>query len=464
LLVDGEEYFPALRAALLQARKQILIAGWDFDSRVVLPPPASRAEADELLTAPSQLADLLGYLVRTRPELEIHVIRWDYHWMFRDDREADTRQRLEAVGVHFHDDRGHPVTGCVHHKLVVIDDVLAFCGGMDLTHARWDTCSHDPKDVRRRNHAGAPYMPVHDTQLCVSGPVAADLGDYLRENWPAPESVPERVIAAQEFWPAGLRVDFEEIRTGICRTRPATPDGPAIREIESFYLDAIAATERFLYIENQYFTSTRIAQAIAEQCAREPVLEGLLVGMERPKTLIELHTMGYGLTQFSRVLELHGAAARVPMVAAVCDKQAINMHSKLALFDDRWLTCGSANLNRRSMGFDIECNLALEADTPSHRERMSFLRTRLLAEHLGMQTDEVREALRIHGMARLTDVAHRARRLVPQQPEQLQPRLGPVLAPFFDREEGWLVGRTSSAADVAAAQPSDASPGHGATT
>jgi phosphatidylserine/phosphatidylglycerophosphate/cardiolipin synthase-like enzyme len=173
--------------------------------------------------------------------------------------------------------------------------------------------------------------------------------------------------------------------------------------------------------------------------------------MERPKTPAELHTMGYGLTQFSRVLELNRVDRRVPLVAALSGGQAINMHSKLALFDDRWLTCGSANLNRRSMGFDIECNLALEASTAAHRQRMKLLRMRLLAEHVGMQPEEVSRALRTHGMAALPNVAQRSRRLVPLQPQQLQPRLGPVLAPLFDREEHWLRGRSAHSSRHASA-------------
>ena len=29
-----------------------------------------------------------------------------------------------------------------HQKIVVIDDCLAFCGGIDMTSARWDTREH----------------------------------------------------------------------------------------------------------------------------------------------------------------------------------------------------------------------------------------------------------------------------------------------------------------------------------
>ena len=199
-----------LRRALLQAREQVLIAGWDFDSRILLPPAPGEPSDD----APLTLGELLGYLVRTRPGLKIHVARWDYHWVYRADRERDTREQLERRGVCFYEYRDHPLTGCVHHKIVVIDDALAFCGGIDLTHQRWDSSRHEPSDPGRIDPSGTPYRPVHDTQLCVAGPIAACLGDYLRAGWPEPAVLPPRVIP-HELWPEGLRVEFENIRESL---------------------------------------------------------------------------------------------------------------------------------------------------------------------------------------------------------------------------------------------------------
>jgi phospholipase D1/2 len=438
LLVDGEDYFATVRQALLKARKQILIAGWDFDSRTLLPPRDSDPASGELRSAPLVLGEFLGYLARTRPGLSIDVVRWAYPWIYRDDRERDTREQLERVGVRFHDDRGHPVTGSVHHKIVVIDGVLGFCGGMDLTHDRWDTSRHWPNDTRRRNLDGSTYMPVHDTVLCVSGPAAQLLWQYLSQVWPVPDARPIAPGVTDELWPDRLRVDFRNVRVGLSRTCPASLDREAIREIEAFYLAAIAATERVLYIENQYFTSPRIAQAIAERCRREAKLEGLLVGMEKPKTPGELHTMGYGLTQFHKILEAAGVEQRAPLVAPISGDRAINLHSKLAIFDDRWLTCGSANLNRRSMGFDVECNLVLEAGDPLHCERIKQIRNRLVGEHLDLDVHEVARAMRTHGIAKLPGMAGRSRRLVPLRPQELRPVLGPILAPLFDREEDWI--------------------------
>jgi len=431
LLVDGDEYFKALRSALLQARRQILIAGWDFDSRVHLP----RAAGEPAEAAPEALGELLGFLKRRDPALEIQVVRWDYHWFYSDDRELDTRSRLTELGIPFHDDASHPITGCIHHKVVTIDGVLAFCGGIDLTHKRWDTCAHAVDDIRRQDPGGKPYIPVHDTQLCVSGPIARELSEYLIEHWPAAER-PPIVEGACELWPENLHVDFHNARVGIARTLPALGTRESVREIEAFYLQAIARVEHAIYMENQYFTSTRIARALAERFRSQPRLEGLLVGMDRPKTQAELHTMGYGRSAFCSVLDEMGVGDRIPLVAALSADTGINLHSKLAVFDDRWLTVGSANLNRRSMGFDVECNLIVEATTSEQRTRIRELRNRLIAEHTGLNADELAAALRTHGLTRLHELPARSRRLVhiDVQMRALEPNLGPLLAPIFDPE------------------------------
>jgi uncharacterized membrane protein YdjX (TVP38/TMEM64 family) len=72
----------------------------------------------------------------------------------------------------------------------------------------------------------------------------------------------------------------------------------------------------------------------------------------------------------------------------------LNLHSKLLVVDDDLLTIGSANLSNRSMGFDTECNLVLEAAGEERvRRAIAGLRNRLLAEHLG--TDPARVDVQI---------------------------------------------------------------------
>jgi phospholipase D1/2 len=152
-----------------------------------------------------------------------------------------------------------------------------------------------------------------------------------------------------------------------------------------------------------------------------------------------LHTMGYGRSAFCEVLRRARVNDRVPLVAALTGDSGINLHSKLAIFDDRALTVGSANLNRRSMGFDVECNLILEATTAEHRATIEKLRSRLLAEHLGAEEHELADALRTQGLSRLPEQFDRSRRLVrvDARSRPLEPNLGPLLAPIFDPEEPW---------------------------
>ena len=82
----------------------------------------------------------------------------------------------------FRYDNTHPVGGSHHQKIVVIDDAVAFSGGIDLTSRRWDTCEHSPQN-QHRVMAGTPYPPFHDMMMAVEGPAARALGDLVRERW-----------------------------------------------------------------------------------------------------------------------------------------------------------------------------------------------------------------------------------------------------------------------------------------
>ena len=67
----------------------------------------------------------------------------------------------------------------------------------------------------------------------------------------------------------------------------------------------------------------------------------------------------------------------------------IYVHAKIMVIDDWLLRVGSSNLNNRSMGFDTECDLAMEARVGSAedervRETILMIRHDLLCEHLGV--------------------------------------------------------------------------------
>ena len=66
--------------------------------------------------------------------------------------------------------------------------------------------------------------------------------------------------------------------------------------------------------------------------------------------------------------------------------------------DDEWLRIGSANINNRSMGVDTECDVAIEAAGRADvTQAIRGLRNKLLAEHLGVTTEEVARQLELTG-------------------------------------------------------------------
>ena len=70
-----------------------------------------------------------------------------------------------------------------HQKIVVVDDAVAFSGGLDLTTRRWDTRAHRLDDPGRVDLAGVPYAPFHDVQAIVDGKAAAALAELARVRW-----------------------------------------------------------------------------------------------------------------------------------------------------------------------------------------------------------------------------------------------------------------------------------------
>jgi uncharacterized membrane protein YdjX (TVP38/TMEM64 family) len=277
---------------------------------------------------------------------------------------------------------------------VVIDNRLAFCGGLDLSNSRWDTPQHETEDPRRQDPNGKPYNPVHDLQMAVSGDAAAKLGELFSERWAMATGTPidYQDSRSAEPWPKDLTPDLKDIKVAIARTLPAYKNRQEVREVQTLYRDGIGAAEKFIYIENQYFTSTSIAKMLAESLSETEGPEIVLVLPRESSGWLEQSTMD---ALRARILKKLFAADRHDRLRlfypALSDgKTAAYVHSKTMIVDDQLLIIGSANLSNRSMGLDSECCLAVEAEGDDRiTEPIAALRNRLLAEHLNVSQDAV---------------------------------------------------------------------------
>jgi phosphatidylserine/phosphatidylglycerophosphate/cardiolipin synthase-like enzyme/uncharacterized membrane protein YdjX (TVP38/TMEM64 family) len=400
LLVDGAAYFDALAAAIDRAERSILMLGWDFHSRTrLLRDPQADPRADEL-------GSRLDAAARRHPRLRVRLLGWDFAPLFALEREVLPLLRLDRwrhPRVHFRLDDRHPLGGSHHQKLVVIDDALAFCGGFDVTACRWDTPAHAAHEPRRRDPGYGDYRPFHDVQMAVDGEAARRLGELARERWQRATGRRLRPVTdAADPWPGSLPVDLEDVGVGIARTVPAGVDGHGgAREVERLHVAALRAARRFVYLENQYLTSSVLGDVLAERLREAEGPEIVVVVPASCSGWLEEATMG---VLRARLVERLRAADRHdrlriyhPRLPGVGDGE-LSLHAKIAIVDDRLLRVGSANLSNRSMGVDTECDLAIE-DPGSARvgRAIAGFRRRLLAEHLGREPDEVAGAEREEG-------------------------------------------------------------------
>ena len=121
-------------------------------------------------------------------------------------------------------------------------------------------------------------MPWHDSTMILAGPVGEALADLGNERWQRATNKQLRDVKGDgENWPENLEPDFTNVDVAISRTRAEYDGYPEIREIEQLYLDMIVAAKRFIYFENQYFTSAKIAAAIAERLDEDDPPEVVMV-------------------------------------------------------------------------------------------------------------------------------------------------------------------------------------------
>jgi phospholipase D1/2 len=416
-LIDGNAYFRAFAQAARKAQRSILITGWEFHSRTRLL-CAEDNGGTELL-----LGGFLNDLVRERRGLEIHILIWDYPVLFGIDREWAPILGLgwkPRRRVHFRHDNTHPVGGCHHQKVVVIDDAVAFNGGIDLTVRRWDTCAHEA-GTAQRSSLGSPYPPFHDLMMAVEGDAARSLGDLVRERWRLAtgdtlEPVVSRkrrwlqrgrrpVVPAASVWPESLGGSLRDVRVAISRTSPPVNGHGDVREVEALYTDMIARARSSIYIENQYFTADKIGAA----------LEARLIEADGPEIIVVLRKLSHGWLEEltmealrTRLIARLKAADQYdrlrvvyPHIEGLKEGTCIDVHSKMMIVDDDVVRIGSANLANRSMGLDTECDLTVESEGRADiHQAISKLRATLLAEHLGASPEQVHRAVERTGSLR----------------------------------------------------------------
>jgi len=406
-LIDGEEYFAAVRSSIIKAERQVLIVGWELHSEVALLRGVRAEEATETDGYPIVLTDLLQRLVEDRPQLHIHLLIWSGAALFALEREYLPRMKRpweQHPRIRLEWAKDIPRLGSHHQKFVVIDDRVVFIGGMDLTKSRWDSHEHRIDEPRRRMPGLVPSYgePYHDAMAVYDDEVAGVVGDLGRARWQQATSEqleqPQN-LSSSDRWPTGVEPLLRNRRVSLALTQPAYAGQRERRDVETSFVEQFRAAKRLIYIETQYLSASNLVDEIIDRL-RDPegpevvivlpfgcpgMLQSMALDHERDRLIEKLRAADTGERLGIYWPTLADGDTSHPF------ESSVYVHAKVLVIDDRIIRIGSANFNNRSMGLDTELDAWIEAeqDDDEARQAIAGFRRRSLSYLLGRSDEEI---------------------------------------------------------------------------
>jgi cardiolipin synthase len=300
LLVDGPAFFPAMLEALAKARETILLEVYLFESGAV---------ANRFIEA---------MLAARARGVAVYLLLDDFGCLALSRRD---RQRLRDGGIHLTHYNPLRFTRVRHNlfrnhrKLLVVDGVTAFVGGMGLTDA----------------FAPAEGAPWHDTAIRIEGPVVADWQLSFARTWNL-WSRTALTLPPASLRPKGTQVGRVAVSAGLQRT-----------EIKGALLKRVRAAERRVWIATAYFIPARRLRRALRQAARAGIdVRLLLTGPQTDHPAVR-HA---GRRFYGQLLR---AGVRI------FEYQPRFLHAKVQLCDN-WVSIGSSNVDRWNFRWNLEAN------------------------------------------------------------------------------------------------------------
>jgi phosphatidylserine/phosphatidylglycerophosphate/cardiolipin synthase-like enzyme len=400
LLLDSAEYFAALKAALLRARRSIWILAWTFDPLTRLSPDVVTKSRDP------EHADRLGLVLRRltalNPGLDVRILAWDMpppiaaSLLFAPQR---GQAFFADSPVKFRLDNSVPMSASQHQKAVIIDGRIVFISGGDMGPDRWDTCHHADHDPRRRLPNGRRYPARHEVSMLVEGHAALAMADHFAERWRVATNEPLSAFPpeAESPWPPEVRADLTHQKLAIARTVAPWKGRPGAFENLRLHLDAIAEARDLIFLENQYLTSPLVVEALAMRLLEPNGPEIVTVGpAESPSYFDQLTMDSARVAAIERLRQVDPGGRFHAFTPHTPGGGPVIVHSKVSIIDDRLLRIGSANLNNRSTGLDSELDVAFEAQPGEAgavcRTAIAAFRNRLIGHYMERSAAEVAAA------------------------------------------------------------------------
>jgi len=283
-----------------------------------------------------------------------------------------------------------------HQKFMVMDHDVAYIGGMNLRRVDWDTNEHRVFEPRRMlfsatteqreavaaKQAWPDTGPRKDYMMRIEGPAAQDAADVFHERWSYLRETGVRYSSTTTDF-AVVR-DIAEREGGLQVQVTATLPEPFLEHaIAETWLNAVAQARDYIYIEDQYFRIPMLVDAIIARMKEVPSLK--LVVFTKPinewtdpgcewtyKTVAQLRAeVGERFSLFQ--LRSFDWAVTWGIDETEAYFADIDLHAKLLIVDDIFMSVGSANKNNRGIVYEGELNVAVLDETFVKQARRRIL-------------------------------------------------------------------------------------------
>ena len=315
LLESGSEFFPALKACIAAAQREIYLETYIFcddatgrDIAEALVQAAQRGVVVRLLVDGfgSRRFVESGLLSLRQEGVHVQVYRREIKLL------SLRRHRLRRL----------------HRKLAVIDGATAFVGGINIV---------DDFD------ADAPPVPRLDYAVKVEGPLLRSIHRTVRRMW---WLVSWARLGRRQSLPKWRGEDGRSV--GDVRAAFLLRDNLRHRRgIEEVYLEVLAKAQNEVLIANAYFfPGRRFRHALRDAAARGVNVVLLLQGVSDHPTML------YATRALYPVLLSYGVR--------LFEYRRSELHAKVAVVDRRWATVGSSNIDPFSLLMAREANVVVD--------------------------------------------------------------------------------------------------------
>ncbi|MEP7281763.1 MAG: phospholipase D-like domain-containing protein [Rubrivivax sp.] len=307
VLLNGEQIFPSMLAAIRQARHTITFETYIYWSESI----------------GKEFADALSE--RARAGVQVHVL---LDWVGSMKMDEDSLARMKAADVQvmrYHQPHWWNLARLnnrTHRKLLVVDGQVGFTGGVGIAD-KWRGQAQDAKHWR-------------DTHFRVTGPVVGQMQAVFMDNWMKARG---RVLHGERYFPA-----LQPTGSQPAQMFSSSPTGGS-ESMHLMYLLAINAAEQRIDLSSSYFVPDELAtQALVEAARR-----GVKIRIITPGGKID-----------TEVVRRASRARWGPLLEAgirIFEYQPTMFHCKVMVVDSLMVSVGSTNFDNRSFQLNDEANL-----------------------------------------------------------------------------------------------------------